>query len=297
MLASPTTKAYGKGGRDRGGIVADRLERVRESLGHRFRVERELGHSGMAAVFLAHDPRRDALVALKVLQPEFAVTIGVERFHREIQFVARLRHPNILPLLESDEAGPVIYYVTPFATGGSLRDRLLARTPLSVDEALTIVRQLAAALDYAHEQKVVHRDIKPGNILFEGDHVLLSDFGIARALQLAGADTLSPSGVVIGTPTYMSPEQAAASRKLDGRSDIYSLGCVLYEMLAGQPPFTGPTVQAVIARHAREHPPRLRVVRPDVPEAVAAGLERAMAKRPKDRPRSGAALMHDLTGG
>jgi len=274
--------------------MAVRLEKVREALGDRFEVEREIGHSGMAAIFLARELGCDKPVVLKVLQPEFAATVGAPRFHREIMIIGSLDHPNILPSIESNEAGPLLYYVTPYAPDGSLRDRIAERGHLPVEETIEITRQVAAALDHAHGHNVLHRDIKPANILFDGDRAMVSDFGIARAIQVAGGDSLSSSGLVVGTPTYMSPEQASGVRNIDGRADIYALGCVVYEMLVGQPPFTGPTVQAMLARHTKERPPKIRVVRPDVPEQVEAAVEKALEKRAKDRPGSGAAFVEAL---
>ncbi len=262
------------------------VDKVRVALAARYAIEDEIGRGGMAVVFRATRLADGLSVAVKVLRPEVAATLGPDRFQREIAFLQQLVHPNILPLLESDDAGPFIYFVMPFASGESLKTRIRCAGHLAVDVVVDVACQMAAALDHAHQHNVLHRDIKPENILEHDGRWTLCDFGVARALALAGPDSLSPSGIVIGTPAYMSPEQGAPGTVLDGRSDLYALGCVLYEALAGVPPFTGPTPQAVIARHARERPPSLRVVRPDVPPPVAAALERALAKRPTDRPRS-----------
>ncbi|MEE8116470.1 MAG: serine/threonine-protein kinase [Gemmatimonadales bacterium] len=273
--------------------MAIRMEAAQEHLGERFKIEREISHTGMATVFLAEDLQEARRVAVKILQPEFAATIGATRFHREIRILARLDHPNILPLLHSDEAGPLLYYVAPYA-GTDLRTRLMDETQLPLEEALEITRQVAAALDYAHAHNILHRDIKPGNILLDGDRALVCDFGIARAIEVAAGDSLSSSGLIVGTPTYMSPEQARHEEDIDGRADIFSLGCVLYEMLVGEPPFSGPTIQAVIARITKEPPPKIRVVRPDVPQHVEAAVEAALAKAPIDRPQTAAELVWRL---
>ncbi|HEX9729184.1 MAG TPA: serine/threonine-protein kinase [Gemmatimonadales bacterium] len=266
--------------------MAVTVEQLQEALDARYRVGHKIGRGAMATVFLAWAVEDDRQVAIKVLRPEFAMTMGSERFHREIEILHQLDHPNILPLIESNEAGSLLYYVTPYATG-DLEGRLADAPQLPLDDALEITRQVAAALDYAHEHNVLHRDVKPGNILFDGNRVMVCDFGIARAIASAGGDSLSSSGLIIGTPQYMSPEQAQHDKEIDGRADIYSLASVLYEMLVGQPPFTGPTVQAVLSRITKERPPAIRVVRPDVPEHVEAAIYAALAKRPEERPARG----------
>jgi serine/threonine-protein kinase len=266
------------------------LEVLRPQLASLFALEREVGRGGMAAVFRARRLADGAVVAVKVLQPEVAAALGGARFLREITFLRRLSHPHILPLLDSGEAGRLIYFVMPLATGESLRARLNRVGPLAVREVTEIGRQMALALDYAHGQNVLHRDLKPENILDHDGRWVLCDFGLARAIEVAGHDSLSPSGIAIGTPTYMSPEQGAGSEALDGRADLYGLACVLYEALAGVPPFTGATPQAVIARHAADPPPKLRVVRPDVPGHVEAAIAWGLAKRPDQRPAAGAEL-------
>src|SRR5689334_25189836 len=213
---------------------------VAAALADRYRIERELGAGGMATVYLAEDLKHRRRVAIKVLRPELGAAVGAERFLREIETTANLRHPHILPLYDSGSAGGLLYYVMPLVEGESLRDRLAREKQLPIDDALRIAREVADALSYAHARGVIHRDIKPENILLEGGHAVVADFGIARAVSTAGADRLTETGMAIGTPMYMSPEQAAGDPDLDGRSDLYSLGCVLYEMLGVQAPFTGP---------------------------------------------------------
>lgn len=271
------------------------IDRVRDAFADRFDVEREMHRGAMAIVFLARDRARDRLVALKVLRPEFAITVGAERFHREIGILGSLEHPNILPMLEAATAGTLLYYVTPCASD-DLATRIAREVRLSLEDTLSITRQVADALDYAHARNVLHRDIKPSNVLFDGERAEVCDFGIARAIEVAAGESLSSSGLIVGTPTYMSPEQARHDREIDGRADIYSLGCVVYEMLVGQPPFTGPTVQAVLARHTKERPPKIRVIRPEVPEHVEAAVEAALAKDPAARPNTGASLVSRLSG-
>lgn len=270
--------------------IADRLDaasavaaaRLPPVLSGRYAIEREIGRGGMAMVYLAHDQKHDRQVALKVLRSELALAVRAEQFVREIAIAAKLAHPHILPLHDSGEAEGIVYYVMPYVEGESLRDRLIREPQLSVADALRIAGDVAAALSYAHSRGVVHRDIKPENILLApGGEALIADFGIARALTVAGGHALSETGAV-GTPLYMSPEQAAGSG-LDGRSDIYSLGCVLYEMLAGHPPFTGATAQEVIARHACDPIPVLEAARPGVTASVARAVRTALAKQPVDR--------------
>jgi serine/threonine-protein kinase len=276
------------------------------ALAERYRLERELGRGGMATVYLAHDLRHDRQVALKVLRPELAASLGPERFLQEIRIAARLQHPHILPVFDSGEAvvshqssavsgslttddsrlTTVLYYVMPYVQGESLRDRLARECQLPLDQAVRIVTQVLSALGYAHAHGVIHRDIKPENILLEGDQAVVADFGVARAITAAGDARLTETGITLGTPAYMSPEQALGTRELDGRSDLYAVGCVLYEMLAGQPPFGGATAQQLIARHAMDPVPPLRTVRDTVPEAVERSVTRALAKTPADRFRT-----------
>ncbi len=265
----------------RGATVAELLERLGAALAARYRIQRELGQGGMAVVFLAHDLKYEREVAVKVLRPDLAAEVGAVRFLHEIQIAARLHHPHILPLYDSDQADGLLYYVMPYIKGESLRQRLVRERQLPVAEALQIAREVADALSYAHSCNVVHRDIKPGNILLDAGHAVVADFGIARAVDEAQA--LTSRGQVIGTPTYMSPEQVEGSDRLDGRSDIYSLGCVLFEMLVGQPPFRGSSVTAVIANRLSIPTPSPRAFRELIPEAVDAAVMKAMATLPADR--------------
>ncbi|HSQ32308.1 MAG TPA: protein kinase [Gemmatimonadaceae bacterium] len=257
-------------------------ERFTTALGDRYRIEREIGRGGMGVVLLAHDLKHDRKAAIKVLRQDAAPACG-DRFLREIQIAAHLQHPNILPLIDSGEVDGMTYYVMPFVEGESLRARLAREKQLPLNEALAIAREVADALEYAHAHGVVHRDIKPENILFESGHALVTDFGIARALSSVAGERLTETGVAVGTPEYMSPEQAGGTGELDHRSDIYSLGCVLYEMLAGMPPYTGTSPMAIIARKALEPVPGLRVVRDTVPQFVEDGIRMALAKVPADR--------------
>ncbi len=275
--------AEGRVGPAEGGALHGPEAYVRDALAGRYALQRELGRGGMATVYLADDLRHRRSVAIKVLRPELAATLGPDRFLREIEVTAQLHHPMILPLLDSGEASGTLYYVMPFVEGESLRERLNREQQLPLDEALRITKDVAEALGYAHSRGVVHRDIKPENILLESGHALVADFGIATALAAAGGARLTETGMMVGTPAYMSPEQGAGAKNVDGRSDIYSLGCVLYEMLAGEPPFRGPSAQAILARQSLDPVPRLRTVRDSVPEALEAAVLRALAKVPADR--------------
>ena len=259
------------------------LQRVTFALRHDYAIERELGTGAMASVYLARDLKHDRLVALKVLRPELALAVGADRFLREIRTAAKLHHPGILPLFDSGESEGLLYYTMPFVDGESLRHRLKCEHHLPIDEALRLAEEVARALAYAHGQGVIHRDIKPENILIEKGKAHVVDFGIALALEESDAERLTRTGVVIGTPAYMSPEQGAGSTTLDHRSDIYSLACVLFEMLAGEPPFDAPTVQATIVSQMVDPPPRLRKSRPVVPFGIEATVEKALAKNPDDR--------------
>jgi len=263
--------------------MLDTLDRLKAALADRYALQRELGRGGMATVYLAEDLKHHRPVALKVLRPELAAALGPDRFLREIELAARLTHPHILPLHDSGNADGFLYYVMPYVEGESLRDRLTREKQLPVDDALQISREVADALSYAHAHGVIHRDIKPENILLESGHAVVADFGIARAIDAAGGEKLTETGVALGTPAYMSPEQAGGTKDLDGRSDLYSLGCVLYEMLAGEPPFTGPTVESLVRQHLSAEPPNITNIRPSVPSWVVAALQRALAKTPADR--------------
>ena len=263
--------------------MATPFDRVTTALAGRYRIERELGRGGMAAVFLAEDLKHHRRVAIKVLDPEVGAAIGSERFLREIETVARLTHPHILPLFESGAADGLLYYVMPYVEGESLRDRLTREKQLPLEDALKIAREVADALSCAHSRGLVHRDIKPENILLEEGHAVLADFGVARAVATAGGEKLTATGISVGTSAYMSPEQASGGRDLDGRADLYSLGCVLYEMLAGVPPFAGATAESLAHQHLNLTPRPVTELRPAVPAAVAAALQRALAKTPADR--------------
>ena len=258
-------------------------ERLQNGLSNRYQLERELGKGGMATVYLARDLRHERLVALKVLRPELAAALGPERFLREILTAARLEHPHILSVHDSGETEGLLWYTMPYVKGESLRDRLRREVQLPVEESIRLTREVAEALDYAHAEGIVHRDVKPENILLSGGHARVADFGLAKAVSVAGGEQLTGSGFAVGTPAYMSPEQASGDRELDGRTDLYSLACVFYEMLAGEPPFTGPTAQAVIAKRMAGSPPRVRSVRTSVPEAVDLAVSRALAPVPADR--------------
>ena len=252
-------------------------------LTDRYRIERQLGAGGMATVYLAHDLKLEREVALKVLRPELGAVLGTERFLSEVKITARLDHPHILTLIDSGTAGGLLYYVLPYVRGESLRDLLNREQQLGVDQALVITKHIASALDYAHRKGVVHRDIKPENILLQEGEAMLADFGIALAVQESGGSRLTETGLSLGTPHYMSPEQATGDRNVDARSDLYSLASVLYEMLVGEPPITGKTVQAVIAKLLTEPAMHVRTVRPTVPEPVDAAIAKALSKVPADR--------------
>jgi len=278
-----------------GSGVIDVRDDLVTALAGRYDIERELGHGGMAIVYLARDARHDRHVAIKVLRPELATSLGAERFLREINIAARLTHPNILALHDSGNAAGMLYFVMPHVEGETLRDRLEREHQLPLDDALSITRQVGLALDYAHEHGVVHRDIKPENILLLGDHVLVADFGLARALYTAGTIRLTESAVAVGTPAYMSPEQAAADPEVDGRTDLYSLACVLFEMVAGTPPFKGATGAALLAQHLTATPPSICAQRPHCPPSVDSAVARALEKTPADRFRTAREFYAALT--
>jgi eukaryotic-like serine/threonine-protein kinase len=263
--------------------VSALIEQLRASVGDAYIVEREVGQGGMATVYLARDVVHDREVAVKVLNTDVSIVLGAERFKREIAITTQLNHPHILPILDSGQAGNSLYYVMPYVAGESLRSRLDRERSLSMEDSLRITAEIGEALEHAHQQGIVHRDIKPENILLDGDQAMLADFGIAHAMAAVGEQRLTQTGISLGTPTYMSPEQAAAERVIDGRSDVYSLACVAYEMIGGQPPFTGPTAQAVIARHMLESVPSLTIIRSTVPPQIEAILMKALSKVPADR--------------
>jgi serine/threonine-protein kinase len=260
----------------------DLLDRLQSTLEARYTIDREVGHGGMAVVYRAHDLRHDRVVALKVLQPRFSEALGAERFLREVRLAARLHHPHLLPLFDSGDAEGLLYYVTPFIEGGSLRDRLVREGRLGQGAALRIAREVADALDYAHRNGVVHRDIKPENILIDEGHAVVADFGVARAVSAAAETGLTQAGMLVGTPAYMSPEQATDG-PVDGRSDLYALGCVLYETLAGQPPFTGSTPLVLLTKRLTEPAPDLKSAGVAAPPPLERLLERVLSASPDDR--------------
>ena len=263
--------------------MSDFPKGLAQALADRYRLEREIGQGGMATVYLAHDLKHDRQVAIKVVHADLAATLGPERFLAEIKTTAKLQHPHILPLLDSGEAAGILYYVMPFVAGESLRARLDRETQLPIDEAVRIAREVADALGHAHAQGIVHRDIKPENILLQEGHALVADFGIALAVTAAGGPRMTQTGLSLGTPGYMSPEQAMGEKTLDSRADIYALGAVTYEMLTGEPPFTGATVQAVVAKVLNAEPEKPSMIRRSVPPNVEGAVLRALAKVPADR--------------
>ena len=256
---------------------------IRSALADRYRIERELGQGGMATVYLAQDLKHDRKVAVKVLKPELAAVLGAERFVVEIKTTAALQHPHILPLFDSGEVGGFLYYVMPFIDGETLRARLDRETQLGVDEAVRIAREVADALDYAHRHGVIHRDIKPENILLHDGRPVVADFGIALAVSAAAGGRMTETGLSLGTPHYMSPEQATAEKDLSARSDVYSLASVLYETLAGQPPHLGGSAQQIIMKIIAEPVEPVTRYRKAVPPNVAAAVAKALEKLPADR--------------
>ncbi len=275
--------------------MADSVARLRAALADQYAIERELGRGGMATVYLASDLKHRRTVAIKVLRPEIASLLGPDRFVREVEIAARLNHPHILALHDSGDADGFLFYVMPYVAGESLRHRLDREKQLSLDEALAITRQVASALAHAHAHNVIHRDVKPENILLHEGEAMVTDFGIALAVSAAADDRLTQTGIAVGTPAYMSPEQAASERALDARSDVYSLGCVLYERLAGEPPYTGSTAQVLIAKRLVDPVPAVRRLRAAVPVGVEQALTKALAKVPADRWASALAFAEALT--
>ena len=274
----------------------DAAAQLRHALGGRYDIDRQIGRGGMATVFLARDVRHHRNVALKVLDPELGAVLGGERFLAEIQVTANLQHPNLLPLFDSGEADGLLFYVMPYVEGESLRGRLEREKQLPIDDALHITTAVCGALEHAHRRGVVHRDLKPENILLHEGQPLIADFGIALAVSVAGGSRVTQTGISLGTPQYMSPEQATGDRAVDGRSDVYSLGCVLYEMLTGEPPHIGSTVQSIIAKVLTDKPQSVRVLRDTVPEHVDLALQKALAKLPADRWATAAQFADALNG-
>src|SRR5438093_11109934 len=276
-------------------MQTDQRDRLNAALAGRYAIERELGSGGMATVYLAHDVKHHREVALKVLRPELAAALGHERFLREVEIAARLNHPHILALYDSGETNGFLFYVMPYVAGESLRHRLEREKQLPIEEALAITRHVASALAHAHAHDVIHRDVKPENILLHEGEAMVADFGIALAMSAVASERLTQTGITVGTPAYMSPEQAASERTLDARSAGYSLGCVLYEMLAGEPPYTGSTAQALIAKRLVDPVPAVRRLRAAVPVGVEQALTKALAKVPADRWASAVAFAEALT--
>ncbi len=263
--------------------MTDTLARLENALSDRYRLERELGQGGMATVYLAEDLKHGRKVAIKVLHPELSAVIGGDRFLAEIRVTANLQHAHILGLIDSGEADGLLYYVMPYVAGESLRNRLTRDKQLPVEEAVRLAREVASALDYAHRHGVVHRDIKPENILLQEGSALVADFGIALAVQQAGGNRMTQTGMSLGTPAYMSPEQAMGERDIGARSDVYALGAMTYEMLTGEPPFTGPNSQAIVAKVLTESPQPVRPKRPTVSSAVEHAVLTSLQKLPADR--------------
>jgi hypothetical protein len=272
------------------------FDQFQSALPDRYRIERELGAGGMAIVYLARDVRHDRMVAVKILQPELAAVIGADRFLHEIKVTAGLQHPHILPLFDSGQAGTLLYYVMPFVDGESLRDKLNREKQLPIPEAIRLATEIADALEYAHDRDVIHRDIKPENVLLHRGHALVADFGIALAVTAAGGERITQTGLSVGTPHYMSPEQAMGERNLDRRTDIYALGCLTYEMLVGAPPHSGPTSQAVVARILTDEPRPLRELRSTIPPHVEGAVLTALRKLPADRWSTAAMFAGALQG-
>jgi serine/threonine-protein kinase len=277
--------------------VTDQLDSLKSALADRYTIERQIGAGGMATVYLAEDLKHRRKVAVKVLRPEFAESLGAERFVREIEIAAKLSHPHILPLHDSGEANGVLYYVMPYVEGESLRQKLDREGTLPVEEVIRLTDEIASALSYAHERGIVHRDVKPENIMLTGGRVVVADFGIARALQAAGGERLTATGIAVGTPAYMSPEQSMGLSQVDARSDVYALGCVVYEMVSGEAPFEGATPQEMLAKHAADTAPGLRRVDTTIPVFVERAVQRALAKSLDERFPSASAFAEALTTG
>jgi eukaryotic-like serine/threonine-protein kinase len=269
-------------------------DRLKAALSGRYTLDHEVGAGGMATVYLATDDKHDRKVALKVLKPDLAAVLGPDRFPREIKIVAQFNHPHILSLYDSGESEGFLYYVMPFVEGESLRERMRREGQLPIAEAVRILREVVDALAYAHAHGIVHRDIKPDNVMISGRHAVVTDFGVAKALSAAGGEKLTTVGIAVGTPTYMAPEQAMGEVNVDHRADLYAVGVLGYEMLTGKPPFDGPTAQAILSAHVLQESPDLRVLRPTVPPVLADALARCLAKDPKDRWQRAEDLLNQL---
>ncbi|HEY3935603.1 MAG TPA: serine/threonine-protein kinase [Gemmatimonadales bacterium] len=274
--------------------MTDPQARLAEALTGRYVIDREVGAGGMATVYLASDLKHDRKVALKVLRPELSAALGSERFPREIKFVAQFNHPHILSLYDSGEVQGFLFYVMPYVEGESLRDRLAREKRLPIVDAVRIFKEVADALAYSHARGVVHRDIKPGNVLLSGRHAVVTDFGVAKAVTAAGGDSMTTVGMAVGTPHYMAPEQAMGDANIDQRADIYALGILVYEMLSGRTPFTAETPQGILAAHVMETPKDIREFRPDVGDALAQVIMRCLAKDPADRWQSAEEILAQL---
>ena len=274
--------------------MSNQLDRLREVFAGKYEIERELGAGGMATVYLARDAKHDRRVAIKVLRPELAAALGPDRFPREIRIVAQLQHPHVLPLHDSGELAGFLYYVMPYVEGESLRRKLDREGQLPVHDAVRILREVTDALAYAHSQGVMHRDIKPDNVMLSGRHAMVMDFGVAKAVSAAGGETLTTVGVAVGTPQYMSPEQATGSENLDHRSDIYSIGILAYELLTGVTPFAGKNAQAILSAQVLEKPREVTEVRPAVPGPLADLIRRCLQKQPADRWQSAEEILREL---
>ena len=274
--------------------MADRLDHISAALSGSYRVEREVGVGGMATVYLAHDLKHDRKVALKILRPELTAAMGTDRFPREIHIIAQLQHPHILPLYDSGEVQGFLYYVMPYVEGESLRAKLARTGPLPINEAVRLLHEITDALAYAHARGIVHRDIKPDNVMISGRHAAVTDFGVAKAVSASAGDKLTTVGIAVGTPQYMAPEQAMAEPNIDHRADLYALGVMGYEMLTGHPPFEGASAQAVLSAHVMEKPKDVRERRANVPPLLAEALLRCLAKNAADRWQSADELLAQL---
>src|SRR5579862_4048526 len=294
-LRSTRAPMFGEPSHPAADFVTDLRDQLQATLGDAYTIERELGGGGMARVFLAEETALGRKVVVKVLPPDLSAEISAERFRREARVAAGLQHPNVVPLLSTGGAAGLLYYTMPFVEGESLRERLVRERQLPVSEALRLTGEVADALACAHARGIVHRDVKPENILLSGGHAMLTDFGIAKAVAQSRDETLTGTGLSLGTPQYMAPEQASGERDVDGRADVYALGCILYEMLAGEAPFSGPTAQAVVAKHMAAPFPQVRHSRPDVPESIDEALRHATAKAPADRYPTATAFVEALS--